>query len=194
MAVDETSVTTVCAAVHIERHGAADSADRDTTSGARSRQTFPVSESGLPLLVRRCPRVWRSLAIPYAKRRPKGTPVSWGEAMLAVGVRVRHHVRRLRRRARTSGSHHSDAEPAGGRRARSSTGPFDIFKPKALGGNFPFTHLRTRPSATSSWCSSTSGSSALIIFLWSVWQKRGDAKPSTELATSTYGRPLVKKG
>ena len=24
------------------------------------------------------------LAIPYAKRRPKGTPISWGEAMLAA--------------------------------------------------------------------------------------------------------------
>ena len=33
----------------------------------------------------------------------------------------------------------------------------------------------------------------LIIFLWRWWQKRGDAKPSTEIATSTYGRPLVKK-
>jgi hypothetical protein len=27
-----------------------------------------------------------------------------------------------------------------------------------------------------------------------VWQGRGDTKPSTEIATSTYGRPLVKKG
>jgi len=34
----------------------------------------------------------------------------------------------------------------------------------------------------------------LIIFLWKVWQGRGDTKPTTEIATSTYGRPLVKKG
>jgi hypothetical protein len=32
-----------------------------------------------------------------------------------------------------------------------------------------------------------------MIFLWSFWQKRG-TKKSTELATSTYGRPLVRKG
>jgi hypothetical protein len=34
----------------------------------------------------------------------------------------------------------------------------------------------------------------LIIYLWAMWQKRGTEKPSTELATSSYGRPLVKKG
>jgi len=34
----------------------------------------------------------------------------------------------------------------------------------------------------------------LILALWKVWQGSGDAKPSTEIATSTYGRPLVKKG
>ena len=34
----------------------------------------------------------------------------------------------------------------------------------------------------------------LIIFLWSVWQKRGRTSTSTEVATSTYGRPLVRKG
>ena len=32
----------------------------------------------------------------------------------------------------------------------------------------------------------------LNVFMWSWWQKRGK-KVSTELATSTYGRPLVKK-
>ncbi len=31
------------------------------------------------------------------------------------------------------------------------------------------------------------------IVLWSVWQNRGKKKPTTEVATSTYGRPLVKK-
>ena len=65
-------------------------------------------------------------------------------------------------------------------------------KPQAYGGWFPFTmsyeairdivviviHL---------WYF------GLLIFLWSVWQKRGDGTPSKELATSTFGRPLVKK-
>ena len=34
----------------------------------------------------------------------------------------------------------------------------------------------------------------LQIFMWSWWQKRGKKKPAPELPTSTYGRPLVKKG
>jgi hypothetical protein len=33
----------------------------------------------------------------------------------------------------------------------------------------------------------------LVIYLWKVWQTRGDKKPSTEIATSSFGRPLVKK-
>ena len=35
---------------------------------------------------------------------------------------------------------------------------------------------------------------ARILWLWKVWQGRGDTKPSPERATSTYGRPLVKQG
>ena len=30
--------------------------------------------------------------------------------------------------------------------------------------------------------------------MWSFWQNRGKKKPSLELPSSTYGRPLVKKG
>jgi hypothetical protein len=131
------------------------------------------------------------MAIPYAKRRPKGTPTSWGEAMLAsvyvfatmfiaFGVVPHQWI------------DHSDKN-LGWTKNLIIYGPGDIFKPKALGGNFPFTmsyeairdiiaiviHL---------WYF------GLLIFLWSKWQKRGDAKPGTEVATSSFGRPLVKKG
>ena len=34
----------------------------------------------------------------------------------------------------------------------------------------------------------------LQIFIFSWWQKRGRAKPAAELPTSSYGRPLVRKG
>ena len=130
------------------------------------------------------------LAIPYSKRRPKGTPTSWGEAMfasmlvfgimfIAFGVVPHQFI------------DHADKE-LGWSKNMVIYGPFDLLKPKALGGNFPFTmsyeairdivviviHL---------WYF------GLLIYLWSVWQKRGDGKPSTELATSTFGRPLVKK-
>ena len=131
------------------------------------------------------------LVIPYAKRRPKGTPTSWGEAMLAsvfafgvmfvaFGVVPHQFI------------DHADKE-LGWTKNLIIYGPGDILKPKALGGPFPFTmsyeavrdilvvviHL---------WYF------GLMIFLWHFWQKRGDGKPSTEVATSTFGRPLVKKG
>ncbi len=131
------------------------------------------------------------LAIPYAKRRPKGTPVSWGEAMLAsvyvfgtmfiaFGVVPHQWIA------------HSDADLQW-TKSYILYGPFDIFKPTALGGNFPFTisYEAIRDVIVvllHVWYF------ALILWLWKVWQGRGDSKPSTELATSTYGRPLVKKG
>jgi hypothetical protein len=130
------------------------------------------------------------LALPFAKRRPKGTPLSWGEAMLAsvyafgvmfvaFGVVPHQYI------------DYADKE-LGWNKTNIIYGPGDILKPQALGGNFAFTisyeairdivviliHL---------WFF------ALLIFLWTKWQKRGDATAGTELATSTFGRPLVKK-
>jgi hypothetical protein len=131
------------------------------------------------------------LAIPYAKRRPKGTPVSWGEAMLAAvyvfgtmfiafGVVPHQWIA------------HSDAD-LGWTKSDIIYGPFDLLKPKVFGGHFPFTASYEAIRDTivvllHVWYF------GLILYLWGVWQKRGDAKPSTEVATSTYGRPLVRKG
>ena len=131
------------------------------------------------------------LAIPYAKRRPKGTPTSWGEAMLAsvyvfatmfiaFGVVPHQWI------------DHSDKN-LGWTKNKIIYGPGDILKPKALGGHFPFTMsfeaIRDIVAILIHvWYF------GLIIVLWGKWQKRGDATTSTELATSTFGRPLVKKG
>ena len=136
--------------------------------------------------------VWRLLAIPYAKRRPKGTPVSWGEAMLAAvyvfgvmfiafGVVPHQWI------------DHADARPRVDEEQDHLRALRHLLKPKALGGNFPFTASYEAIRDTivvvlHVWYF------GLILFLWKVWQGRGDTKPSTELATSTYGRPLVKKG
>lgn len=130
------------------------------------------------------------LVIPYSKRRPKGTPTTWGEAMLAsvfafglmfvaFGIVPDKFIA------------HADAE-LGWNKNLIIYGPGDIFKPKALGGNFPFTmsYEAVRDIVViviHVWYF------GLLIFLWGVWQKRGDGKPGTELATSTFGRPLVKK-
>ena len=129
--------------------------------------------------------------IPYAKRRPKGTPVSWGEAMiaavyvfgtmfLAFGVVPHQWI------------DHADRN-LGWSKSKIIYGPFDLLKPKALGGHFPFTasYEAIRDTVVVLLHVFYFG---LILFLWRVWQGRGDAKPSTEIATSTYGRPLVRKG
>ena len=130
-------------------------------------------------------------AIPYAKRRPKGTPVSWGEAMLAsvyvfgvmfVAFGVVPH----------QWIDHADKDLEWSK-DKIIYGPFDLLKPESRGGSFPFDASYEAIRDTVAvilhvWYF------GLILFLWKVWQGRGDAKPSTEIATSTYGRPLVKKG
>ncbi len=129
------------------------------------------------------------LAIPYGKRRPIGTPFTWGEAMLAAtfafgvmfiafGVVPHQWI------------DHADKN-LGWNKAKIIYGPFDLLKPKAFGGNFPFTmqYEAVRDTVVvliHVWYF------GLLIFLWNHWQKRGRTK-STEVATSTYGRPLVKK-
>ncbi|MGE0877060.1 MAG: hypothetical protein AB7L13_03015 [Acidimicrobiia bacterium] len=133
-----------------------------------------------------------ALVIPVAKMRPVGKALSWGEAMvasvyaflvmfLAYGV-VPHQFLT-----------HADNELKW-RTDKLLFGPGGVLKPKALGGQFPFTlnyqHVRDIL--------------VVIIYnvflgaqigLWVWWQKRGQAKPArAELTTSTYGRPLVRKG
>ena len=131
------------------------------------------------------------LVIPYAKRRPKGAPVSWGEAMLAsvyvfglmfiaFGVVPHQFI------------DHADKE-LGWSKNNIIFGPGDILKPQAYGGWFPFTmsYEAVRDIVVvviHLWYF------GLLIWLWSVWQKRGQVKAGTEVATSTFGRPLVKKG
>ena len=129
------------------------------------------------------------MVIPYAKRRPKGTPISWGEAMLAAvytfavfflafGVVPHQWI------------DHSDKNLQW-TKSKVVYGPFDLLKPKALGGHFPFTipYESIRDIIVVVIHVYFFG---LMIFLWGFWQKRGQTT-SKEVATSTYGRPLVKK-
>jgi hypothetical protein len=128
-------------------------------------------------------------SIPYAKRRPKGTSLSWGEAMLAAvytfaalfiafGVVPHQWI------------DHSDKN-LHWTKAKIIFGPGGILKPKAFGGHFPFTmqYEAVRDIVVVLIHAYFFG---VIIFLWLKWQKRGQTT-STEVATSTYGRPLVKK-
>lgn len=131
------------------------------------------------------------VALPYAKRRPKGTPTSWGEAMLgavyafgvmflAFGVVPHQFI------------DHADGN-LGWSKGMVIYGPGDILKPKEFGGPFPFTmsYEAIRDIFVvliHVWYF------GLLVFLWGHWQRRGDGAKSTEVATSTFGRPLVKKG
>lgn len=129
------------------------------------------------------------VAIPFGKRRPKGTPTTWGEAMvgavyaffvwfLAFGVVPHQFIV------------HADNE-LGWRKDKLLNGPFDILKAKANGGNFPFTvsYEALRDILVVVIHVYFIG---LMIFLFVWWQKR-DEKATKELETSSYGRPLVKK-
>lgn len=127
--------------------------------------------------------------IPVAKRRPVGKKVSWGEAMfgatyafavmfLAYGVVPHQWLTHVQ-------------NELGWRADKMLNGPWDILKAKSRGGNFPFeiNYLQVGDAIVVGIYLFFIG---LNVWIWSWWQKRGK-KASTEVATSTYGRPLVKK-
>ena len=123
------------------------------------------------------------VVVNYARRRPVGAPLTWGEAMaaavfvfflmfLAYGV-VPHQWLAW-----------SDNE-LNWRADKILNGPGNVFT------KLPFTLtyqvLRDIVAAT-----------IYVVFLgamvvlWSLWQNRGKTKPA-ELPVSSYGRPLVRK-
>lgn len=129
--------------------------------------------------------------IPYAKRRPAGSPTSWGEAMIgavyafgvmfiAFGVVPHQWI------------DHADKELLWNRQ-KMIYGPGDILKPKSFGGRFNPINISYEAIRDTVVVLLHVWYFGLIIFLWKVWQTRGQSKPGTEIATSTYGRPLVKK-
>jgi hypothetical protein len=131
------------------------------------------------------------VAVPLAKRRPIGTPLTWGEAMvaatwvfaiffLAYGI-VPHQWLVY---AENELQWRSD---------KLLYGPGAILKPQANGGWFPFTMNYLHVEHIIATVIYGVGLGAHIaLFIW--WQKRGTRKPAAEVAVSTYGRPLVRKG
>lgn len=131
----------------------------------------------------------------YARRRPVGTPVTWGEAMvgsvyvfflafMAYGV-IPHQWLTL-------------AENEWGFRAdRILYGPGNIVQPISQGGWFPF-------DITYRALSDIVATLFYVVFLgvqiwmWAAWQNRGkSAEARTQAAlsqTSSFGRPLIKQG
>lgn len=128
--------------------------------------------------------------VPIAKRRRPGTPLSWGEAMLAAvysffvmflayGVVPHQWLTHVQ-------------NELGWRADKPFLGWGDFLKAKSKGGSFPFeiNYLQIGDMLVVGIYGFFLG---LQIYLWGWWQKRGKAVKSTELAMSTYGRPLVKK-
>jgi hypothetical protein len=130
--------------------------------------------------------------VPYGKRRPVGKKLTWGESMLgaayvffvcflAYGV-VPHHF-----------LIHAGGE-LGWRKDKLLFGPGGILKPRSLGGWNPIT-LQYEAIQDTIAVLIYVVLLALQIYMWYWWQNRGKAKKSIgELATSSFGRPLVKKG
>jgi hypothetical protein len=125
----------------------------------------------------------------YGKRRPIGTPVSWGEAMIGsvyaffvmfIGYGVLPHQWLV----------HVQNE-LGWRSDKPFLGPGSIFKSQAKGGSFPFdiNYLQIGDIIVTGLYGVLLG---VQIYTWMWWQKRGTEK-STAVEQSTYGRPLVKK-
>ena len=132
------------------------------------------------------------LVVWYGKRRPVGALFSWGEAMLgatymfgllflAFGIVPHQWI------------DHADKD-LGWNKTKILYGPFDILKPQAAGGNFPMT-LQYEAIRDVIVVVIHLWFFGLIIYLWAMWQNRGKkaAAASKEIATSAFGRPLVKK-
>jgi hypothetical protein len=131
------------------------------------------------------------VVIPYGKRRDPNRKSTWGESMLgatyvfgvlflAFGVVPHQFIV------------HADNDLAW-RKDKLLYGPFDILKPDTLGGPFPITlsYQAVRDILVIVIHAFYIG---LMMWLFAWWQKRGTkVATSKELATSTYGRPLVKK-
>jgi len=128
----------------------------------------------------------------YAKRRPVGTPVTWGEAaigasyvfflaFLAYGI-VPHQWLTL---AENELSWRAD---------RIVHGPGEILKPKSANGWLPFDITYRTIS------DSIAGAFYLVFFggqiwMWVAWQNRNKSKGDAQaVVKSTYGRPLIKQG
>ena len=125
----------------------------------------------------------------YGRRRPVGTPITWGEAMagsvvvflaifLIYGV-VPHQWLAF-----------ADNE-LGWRKDKIFAGPNSVTT-KSLSLDLPLTisYESIRDVIAAGIYIVALG---VQIALWSMWQNRGKSKPK-EIPTSAFGRPLVKAG
>ncbi len=134
---------------------------------------------------------------PYAKRRPVGTPLTWGEAMASATYAfflMFWAYGTVPHLWLTWTSNELNWRPDVLLYNYEMWGktPFGFLEPQAISGWFPMT-------ITMQTVRDILVVLLYVVFLggqmwlWAFWQKRG-SKVSTEVATSDFGRPLVKKG
>lgn len=128
----------------------------------------------------------------YAKRRPVGTPLTWGEAMVA-GTFVFFLMFWVYGMVPHLWLTWADNELQW-RPDNLIVGPWNILEPQAMGGWFPVTLnyqvLRDLVAV-----------GIYVVFLvlnvaaWVWWNNRGKrAEAAKAIPTSGYGRPLLRKG
>ncbi len=135
-----------------------------------------------------------ALVVPMAKRRPVGTPITWGEAMVASvyafflmfwAYGVIPHL------WLTWADNELQWRPD-----KLLYGPGGLLKPVSQGGWFPMTisYQTLRDFvAVGIYGVFLAGN----VALWAWWQNRGkraEAATSTAVVESEFGRPLVRKG
>ena len=128
----------------------------------------------------------------YMKRRPVGTPVTWGEAMFGAMIAffgmfwiygvVPHQWLAW-----------ADNE-LNWRTDKLFVGPGGILRAQAHGGSFPFTitYVVIRDVIASAIYVVAVGGQVAMWFLWQNRGKKAEAAEAVEL--SSFGRPLVRQG
>jgi hypothetical protein len=119
----------------------------------------------------------------YGKRRPVGTPLTWGEAMFGAAV-VFFAIFLIYGVVPHQWLAFADSE-LGWRKDKILFGPFDIIDKVVP---FTITYEAIRDIIAAGIYIVALG---IQIALWAKWQNRGKVKPKA-IPTSAFGRPLVK--
>ena len=127
----------------------------------------------------------------YMKRRPVGTPLTWGEAMFGAMV-VFFLLFWIYGVVPHQWLAWADNE-LNWRADKLFVGPGGVLRAQAQGGSFPFTitYVVIRDVIAVLIYGIAIGGN---VAFWAMWQKRGEAKAAKPAEVSTFGRPLVREG
>ena len=128
----------------------------------------------------------------YTKRRPVGTPVTWGEAMFGAMI-VFFGMFWIYGVVPHQWLAWADNE-LNWRTDKLFVGPGGILRAQAQGGSFPFTitYVVIRDIIASGIYVVGVGAQ---VALWMIWQNRGKKAEAAEaVELSSFGRPLVREG